>query len=304
MRWFFSRKHIEKVKHTWGAGTIWGGKDVLHWLQHPAVQARINFKVSGRPNVNRFEYFLNEYLAGKMPVSRALTLGCGVGELERGLCQYNFARRHEGVDISDEAIRSAVEHAAGLPQIEYRCENLDALVLTPDSYDVIFGVSSIHHVQALEHLFSQVQRALKPGAYFFLDEYIGPTRFQWTDEQLRVMNEQLRLLPKNLRRSVTGRREFKHTIERKSLEEILLADPSEAIRSAEIVPLLSRFFKVIEIKGYGGSVIHELLYDIAGNFSEENPGSLDHLQTLFRVEDEMIAGGRLQHDFAVIIAQR
>jgi len=304
MRWFFSRKHIEKVKHTWGAGTIWGGKDLRHWLQHPAVQARINFKVSGRPNVNRFEYFLNEYLAGKMPVGRALTLGCGVGELERGLCHYNFAQRHEGVDISDEAIRRAVESAAGLPQIEYRCENLDALVLTPDSYDVIFGVSSIHHVQALEHLFSQVQRALKTGAYFFLDEYIGPTRFQWTDEQLRVMNEQLRLLPKNLRRSVTGHREFKHAIERKSLEEILLADPSEAIRSAEIVPLLSRFFKVIEIKGYGGSVIHELLYDIAGNFSEENPGSLDHLQTLFRVEDEMIAGGRLQHDFAVIIAQR
>jgi len=304
MRRFFSRKHLEKVKHAWGAGTIWAGKDVRHWLQHQAVQERINFKVSGRPSVNRFEYFLNEYLAGKMPVGRALTLGCGVGELERGLCHYNFAQRHEGVDISDEAIRRAVENAAGLPQIEYRCENLDALVLTPDSYDVILGVSSIHHVQALEHLFSQVQRALKPGAYFFLDEYIGPTRFQWTDEQLRVMNEQLRLLPKNLRRSVTGRREFKHAIERKSLEEILLADPSEAIRSAEIVPLLSRFFKVIEIKGYGGSVIHELLYDIAGNFSEENPGSLDHLQTLFRVEDEMIAGGRLQHDFAVIIAQR
>src|SRR5688572_25290250 len=36
MRWFFSRKHLEKVKHAWGAGTIWAGKDIRHWLQHPA----------------------------------------------------------------------------------------------------------------------------------------------------------------------------------------------------------------------------------------------------------------------------
>jgi hypothetical protein len=44
--------------------------------------------------------------------------------------------------------------------------------------------------------------------------------------------------------------------------------------------------------------------DIAGNFSEENPESLDHLRRLFEAEDALIESGRLAHDFAVIVATR
>src|SRR3989442_13185138 len=55
----FSRKHLERVKHVWGAGRVWGGSEIQHWLQHPLVQERINLKISAMPGVNRFEYFLN-----------------------------------------------------------------------------------------------------------------------------------------------------------------------------------------------------------------------------------------------------
>jgi SAM-dependent methyltransferase len=305
MPWLFSRKHLERVKHAWGAGTIWAGGDIQHWLQHPAVQERINYKVSGAPGVNRFEYFLDRYLKGRMPIERALTLGSGVGELERGLAKYNFAGNHEGVDLSEDAIRAAMEKAgeAGLAHLRYRAANLNTIALEPSAYDVIFGVSSVHHVQSLEHLFEQVRLALKPEGYFFLDEYVGPSRFQWTEQQLRLMNEQLRILPKDLRRSIGDDRKYKERIVRKSIDEILLADPSEAIRSAEILPLLPRYFDVIEVRGYGGSLLHELLYDIAGNFHKDNPGSLERLGKLFELEDDLIAQGALGHDFAVIVAR-
>lgn len=183
----FSRKTIERIKYVWGSGCIWGGSHVQHWLQHPLIQERINLKVSGTARLNRFEYFLDRYLQGKMPVERALTLGSGVGELERGLCQYGFARFHEGLDLSDEAVRIATQKAelGGFGHIRYRTEDLNTVTLDLKSYDVIFGVSSIHHVENLEHLFEQVQRAIKPGGYFFLDEFIGPSRFQWTDAQIR-----------------------------------------------------------------------------------------------------------------------
>jgi SAM-dependent methyltransferase len=302
----FSRKYLARIKHFWGAGTgsLWRDGEIQHWLQHPLVQERINLKVSGMPGVNRFEYFLNHYLNGKMPVERALTLGSGVGELERGLSHYNFARLHEGVDISEYVVQTATEKAAslGLTHLQYSVGNLNQLALRPLTYDVIFGVSSIHHVDRLEHVFRQVQQALKPGGYFFLDEYIGPTRFYWTDEQLRVMNEQLSLLPRKLRRSITNNRNVKSKIERKSLQEFLSADPSEAIRSSEILGVLSQFFTILDFRGYGGTILHELLYDIAGNFTEDNPGSLDLLRRLFEVEDALVDSGRLGHDFAVVIA--
>jgi SAM-dependent methyltransferase len=300
----FSRKQIERVKHVWGAGRVWGGSDIQHWLQHPLVQERINLKVAGGPGKNRFEYFLDHYLKNKMPVDRALTLGCGVGELERGLCQYGFARAHEGVDLSDEAVRIAIDktQAAGFTHIQYHADNLNTIALERRAYDVIFGISSIHHTERLEQVFSEVEQALKPGGYFFMDEFIGPDRFQWTDAQIRAANEQLRLLPRNLRRLISDRGKFKDKVFRRSPAEIITSDPSEAIRSSEILPLVSQTFDVLEVKGYGGSILHELLYDIAGNFAEENPGSIDHLRRLFQVEDELTASGKLSHDFAVIIA--
>jgi O-antigen biosynthesis protein len=300
----FSRKYLERVKHVWGAGRVWGGTEIQHWLQHPLVRERIDLKVSGVPGLNRFEYFLQRYLKDRMPVERALTLGSGVGELERGLCQYNFARKHEGIDLSDEAVRIAIAQArdAGFTHIHYRTGNLNTITLERRAFDVIFGISSIHHTDKLEHLFGQVREALKPGGYFFLDEFVGPDRFQWTDEQIRAINEQLLSLPRPLRRLISDRSKFKDRVVRRSRAEIIESDPSEAIRSSEIVPLLSRYFDVLEIKGYGGSIIHELLYDIAGNFVDENPGALDRLRLLFRLEDELIESGKLSHDFAVIIA--
>ncbi len=65
------------------AGT-WGGRK-LHWLEHPAVHSRINFMVSRVVGRDRFQHFFETHLNGKLPVHRALTLGCGDGEFERNL---------------------------------------------------------------------------------------------------------------------------------------------------------------------------------------------------------------------------
>ena len=123
-----------------------------------------------------------------------------------------------------------------------------------------------------------------------------------TDAQIRVINDQLQQIPKDLRRLVSDHTKFKERIVRKSVSEMIVADPSEAVRSSEIVPLLEDYFSILEITGYGGAILHELLYDIAGNFCEENTGSLDRLRKLFEVEDQLTASQTVNDDFAVIIA--
>jgi hypothetical protein len=77
-------------------------------------------------------------------------------------------------------------------------------------------------------------------------------------------------------------------------------DPSEAIRSAEIVPLLESYFEIVELKALGGSILQFLLVDIAGNFEDEAGGQL--LDMLFAVEDALMASGDLATDFAFIVA--
>ena len=300
---------IAKVKELWGDGagaSTWRSVHRLHWTQHPKVQERLNFLVSGNAHKNRFEHFMERYLQGKMPVERALTLGCGHGELERGLAQYNFATLHEGVDIADGAIAEAARLAAeaGLKNIAYRIADINSIELPRNTYDVIFGVGSIHHTARLEHLFEQVAKSLKPDGFFFLDEFVGPSHFQWGDAQLAAINKAAAALPRRYRMCVDKPLEPKPIVTRISVAEMNAVDPSEAVRSSEIVALLPKYFDVLETKGAGGSLLHLLLEHIAGNFDEGDPDGMAQLQSLFNLEDELMASGTLQHDFAVIVAAR
>jgi 2-polyprenyl-3-methyl-5-hydroxy-6-metoxy-1,4-benzoquinol methylase len=77
-------------------------------------------------------------------------------------------------------------------------------------------------------------------------------------------------------------------------------DPSEAVRSADIMPLLRRYFTVVEFKPLGGSILQFLLADIAGNFQDEVGEQLLH--ALFMTEDALMASGDLASDFAYIVA--
>jgi SAM-dependent methyltransferase len=295
-----------RVREVWGAQAgNWSGRG-LHWLEHPAVQARIRSMTGGSEGRDRFQYFIHKYFPEGTPVDRVLTLGCGDGGFERGLAQYNFARAHDAFDIAEGAIQKAVEaaRAAGLTHVRYEVADLNRVALAPDRYDVVFGLSAIHHISALENLFTQVRASLTPGGFFLLDEFIGPSQFQWPDTQLEAANEVLRELPENLRRRLDRPAEIKTTVSRPTIEFMNAGDPSEAIRSAEIVPLLKDYFETLEFRGYGGSLLHLVMEGIAGNFTPGDPLATEWLARLSAMEDQMIREGRLAHDFAVIIARK
>jgi SAM-dependent methyltransferase len=295
----------ERVAALWGenAGT-WQLGGALHWTELPQVRRRINTRVSGDPDVDPWLHAIRTYLAGRLPLERALTLGCGDGLLERGLTQYGFCRRHDAFDLApgaiDKARRAAAE--AGLSHVRYEVRDGNTVTLEAGSYDCVLAVHAVHHLEALEHVFGEVRAALRPGGLFVLDEFVGPTRFQWTDRQLEVVNGLLRALPPQLRRSCRDGRTPKPAVERPTLAEMRRIDPSEAARSAEILPLLPRYFEVLEVKGYGGTILHLLLHEIAGNFYDPDAARL--LDAICDIEDGLIAAGDLQSDFAVIIARR
>ena len=302
---------VTKVKELWGSteGT-WRSSQWLRWLQHPKVQERISIFLTGDPSKDRYQYFVEQYFRGRADgrrrVKRALTLGCGHGEFERGLSKYNFAELHEAVDIADGAVAEAVRlaKAEGLDHIRYRVADLNTIELPQCTYDIVFGISSIHHVANLEHLFLQVELGLKPGGYFVLDEYIGASKFQWPDEQVAVINEEIAKLPSEYKQALSNPSIVKGAVGRPTIEEMDAVDPSEAVRSGEIMRLLPLYFDIVEVKGYGGTLLHMLLDEIAGHFVPDDPRSMEYLQYFFDLEDQMIASGKFQHDFAMIIARR
>lgn len=296
------------VDQAWAGGTgAWTSTAGGHWLEHPLVRRRIHQKVSGRPDLDVYGWFLGvlDDLGVARPVASALTLGAGDGQLERGLARQRFARRHLGLDLSAGAVASAITAAAaaGLPQLSYEVADLNSPRLPEAAFDVVLGVSAVHHVERLEELLLAVEKALVPGGILFLNEYVGPKRFQWSRRQLETAVHLLGLLPERYRRVGAEGELHRHPFA-PSAEAVIAADPSESVRSDEILPLVAARFDVLERRDLGGTLLHLVLEGIARRFDPANPEDVRWLELLFEAEDALLASGELTSDFAVVVARR
>ncbi len=345
----------KKVAEHWSSQCVWQPDKETQWLQLPAVQCRIAAKISGDPTVDWMDYVIDKYYAGEIPVSRCLSVGCGEGDLERRLAARGFFLACDAYDIAQGSIARARDLAVGqgFNTINYDVRDINDLALQPAHYDAIFSFSALHHFVALEHVLSQIHTALKPGGLFIINEYIGPSRFQFPRQQVNAMNAALRLVPlgyrrirdaagdtidatlskpidarESLRRGAMKLRDgslwpamrrkareefcrrrhssdggrFKLEVACPTVSDVVRLDPSEAVRSDEIVSLVHQKFDVLEMKGYGGSILHFLLGGIAGNFTKDAAGQ-SLLDMQFQIEDSLIDAGHLSHDFALLVAR-
>jgi SAM-dependent methyltransferase len=292
----------ERVSDFWGDEKAEVRKH--NWLEHPVARAFINFRVSGDPEVGVAEHWRRTYLP--TPVPLALSVGCGFGSFERDTLRMGLAQRFDAIDISSKAIEQAKAYAAevGLEdRISYSAVDLERETLPENRYDAIFGVSSIHHVKDLEGLFRQCRQALKPGGLFFLEEYVGPSHFQIEPNTVRLINQVLGLLPERYKRSVYLEGRPRDTYENPPLSWFDENDPSEAVRSAEIVPVLKRDFEIVEYRPYGGALLHMLLSGTAGNFDPTIDADVALLRILALTEVWLENAGTLRSDFAAIVAK-
>lgn len=278
----------------------------LYWMAHPQVAARVHTRASGSPNLDAYGHLkrLLESQGWRFPVARILSLGCGHGALERGLAELGVAERIDAIDLAPRAIAEAQRLAAeaGLTQIHYQVGDLEHADLPEGAFDMVFAHQSVHHIEDLDGLFQGVRRALRPGGVLHLHEFVGPDRFQWTDAQLDNINAFVGALPERYRKMPSG--ELRPPRRRPTIEEMIAADPSEAIRSSAIVEAVRRHFRVIELRELGGSLLHDGLCGIAQNFDPASPEDTAHLQAFFDLEDRLMAEGVVGSDFITVTAAR
>lgn len=275
------------------------------WLDWEFIEVEhIRSSVSGDKSVYYLQHFFQHHLP-QMPVQRALSLGCGGGNLERALIKLNSAQSIDAYDASPESIRLAKELAAkeGFSErIQYAVCDINAIELAPGAYDFIVAKMSLHHFTDFDHIYSQIQRALKPGGVFMFNEYVGPTRFQWTDLQLSLANRVLKTLPKKYQRSAFSG-EMLTEITRPTIQEMINMDPSEAVNSAQIIPLLSKYFDILEHKKYGGTLLHLLMNHVMANFDTEDEVQASLVKMIFLYEQTLIENNVLDSDFCYVVAR-
>ncbi len=297
---------VARVNEFWaGENPTWSG-EAKQWMSHPMVQERINLRASGHPNIDAYAHLKTKLLmlGWTLPVARAASLCCGEGSLERELVKQGYAKSVIGYDLAKEAIEKArtMAKAEGLTGLTYEVRDLEHFGLGETGLDIVFALSGLHHLAQLEETFNAVHKALRSGGVFHIHEYVGPDRFQWTDRQIHEINSFLDRLPDRYHRLPDGT--SKPRVRRPTIQEMLDTDPSEAIRSSKIEPLLAERFHILERRELGGTLLHMALSNIAQNFDPDDADDRFWIMDLFDLEDRLMEEGVLTSDFAVITAQR
>jgi ubiquinone/menaquinone biosynthesis C-methylase UbiE len=291
----------EKVKNTWSITNI----PPTNWWDIPAVQSRWNYLVSGDRDIDYNQYISEKYFKEKHAL-QALSLGCGGGERELRWAETNKFNLIDAYDLSSERIDYATKianHSSYGKRLNYQVGNIYEIDIKNDYYDVIFAEQSLHHFSPLKDLLVKIDRTLKVDGCFILNEFVGPTRFQWTNRQLEIVNSLLDMFPDKYKK-IWNSNLIKPKVIKHSQLSMILRDPSEAIESFNILPLLHEIFDVVELKGYGGSILHLLFGGIAHHFLTPDNEAQELLRLCFEMEDFLIKTGEVNHDFVVAICKK
>lgn len=272
----------------------------VDWGDHPTILKLIYQSLFGSAEKSIFHYLLEQYPA--FANSQALSLCSGDGTFERLLIEQGVFNHVTGIDIADERIRSAnLQHQDFANKLIFRAGDVNTGTFGHRVYDVVFAKAALHHVENLEALFKGIKHCLKPGGHLVTIDFFGPTRFQWSDKQLEYANRMLAQIPPELRTNPNGK--LLDTIGRPTTDEMIAMDPSEAVRSEEILDFIHAHFETVKIFDIGGTLLNLVFtQEIINNFTSDNPHCNEILNRAFTWEQELISRNEISSDFKFVIA--
>jgi len=275
-----------------------------NWWDVPEVLERWNRLIAGNRNVDSYAYVSRKYLKGGR--SRAgISYGCGAGAREIEWARTRKFKSIDAFDLSRQRILEARERAGiqGLTNIlNFQTADVFDIVVKDDTYDVAIAEGILHHLTPLKEMLSRVRRMLKNGGLFVVNEYVGPSRFQWTDCQLALVNGILASMPDGLK-TRWGNGRLKKEVHRPGRLSMILNDPSEAVESPFILQYLREMFDIEEEKAYGGTILHLLLKDIAHHFTSDDRTANRFLRFAFELEDLVLKNGVMTSDFIFVVCR-
>lgn len=273
----------------------------LRWWQSPAVIRHVNRKIdpeSGERDGCAFHRRLARMEGA--PFKKALSVGCGEGRKEMSLVKEGTAESFELFEIS----RARVEKGRELAQEEGLADRVrfylvDALpTRKSEEYDLVYWNNSLHHMLDAREAVRWSRNRLRPGGLFAMYDYVGASRFQWSDLALQVISDFRSALPERFLWLPRLGKAANVKVERPAVGYMLSMDPTEAADSANILPAVNEFFQNAEIILTGGHIYFTGLNNILQNFEEDG----EYLRMALKIDDMLSKAG--ENLYAVAFARK
>lgn len=120
------------------------------------------------------------------PLGRAISIGAGSGSKELRLLRAGLVDTLDIFELSEQRAASARNNFARAGCGDRLTVHVaDAFVSSPtETYDLAYWDHALHHMLDVNAALDWSIRALNPGGYLLVNDYVGPTRLQWTREEV------------------------------------------------------------------------------------------------------------------------
>jgi SAM-dependent methyltransferase len=266
-------------------------------LAIPFLQRRWRARATGDPETDHRRYVASRYLKDRGGLN-ALSLGSGPGWNEAAWARTGHFARIDGIELSPALVSDAGERArqAGLDSIlRFHQGDAGRPPYPRETYDLVLCEGALHHLAPMTRVIPALASAVGREGLLVMLEFCGPDRFQWTRRQLELVRQALDLIPAGWRVKDNGR--LKRTVYRPGRLRMLVSDPSEAVESSHIRPLLRQHFVVLEEKPLGGTIVSLVFYEIARHFLEPGPEAARLLARICAMEDDALRSGEIASDY-------
>lgn len=202
-----------------------------------------------------------------------VSVGCGDGYKEFQILKKGLVKKFTLFELSDVRIENALRQAKMLG-FEDRVEIIKGDYLNyefTEKIDFVHWNNSLHHMLDVEKAVKWSYQILEVGGVFYMDDFVGPTRFQWSDETLELATRIRKALPDiYLKSPYEPDQLLNRIVSRPDPKKLKKDDPSEAADSSRILENVVKYFPNAEITLTGGSVYFLTLTDILHNIDESD----------------------------------
>lgn len=244
-------KYTDKVGAFWDRHRAMGtNQTVWCWWHSPLVLAHVGKLASDTHCTSLAQITisaLRQRFSDLLPFEHGLSVGCGGAQKEIELIQAGIVRRFTLYDLSAASIALAQSNArAARCGDAVECVQADAFAVERRHFDLVYWDNSLHHMPDVHTALTWSRARLKPGGVLAMNDFVGASRFQWSDRLMKACNEILLAfdLP---------------PVERPDLDWMMRTDPSEAADSGRIHEALLRFFPDALWTPLGGAIYHVAL---------------------------------------------
>lgn len=271
-----------------------------NWWIIPKVKERWNLLITGNKNIGTEQFTVENYLKDRKNL-RMLSLGSGNCSSELKFASYDNFSEILCTDIAEKPLKAAerISIEKKINNIKFEIQDANNFDLSNNYYDVVYFKASLHHFKNVNKLVGDlIKKTLKKDGLLIIDEFVGPTRFQYPKSQIREINRAIQIIPKKYRKryklNIT-----KNKIYGSGLIRMILADPSECVDSENIIPSIHEHYQTIYEAGYGGNIVKMALKDLAHHFVDLNIENEYILNELFNYEDEYLKNHKSDFVFGI-----